>query len=290
MEIQFDNLSKIYAGAVTALDGITLTIPVGMYGLLGPNGAGKTTLMRILCTVLEPTGGRITVAGIDRVRDPQRVRTIIGYLPQEFGFYKRLTAYEYLDFAAGMKGLTAAERRSQVPDLLEKVNLSHERKKPVGGFSGGMKRRLGIAQALLGDPKVLVVDEPTAGLDPEERLRFRNLLADLSSNRIVLLSTHIVADIESACSQLAVLNRGRLRFTGSPAELIKRAHGQVWHVEIPTVDYERLRPLLKIVSSRRTPEGMALRVLSASNPLGLGEPLAPTMEDGYLCLMEEVVA
>lgn len=290
MQIVTEQLSKTYPGGVKALDEVSLTIPVGMYGLLGPNGAGKTTLMRILCTLLEPTGGRVTVAGVDRLKEPQRVREIIGYLPQEFGFYRRLTAWEYLDFAAGMKGLPAAERRRQISDVLEKVNLTGERARPVGSFSGGMKRRLGIAQAILGDPKVLVVDEPTAGLDPEERLRFRNLLADLSAHRIVLLSTHIVADIESACSALAVINRGRLRFTGAPAELVSLAEGRVWNVEVSGPDYERLRSQLKIASSRRTAEGMALRVIAPENPLGLGTPATPTMEDGYLCLMEEVVA
>lgn len=288
MQIITEALCKTYSKGVKALDSVSLTIPVGMYGLLGPNGAGKTTLMRILCTLLEPTAGRVTIAGVDRLREPQRVREIIGYLPQEFGFYRRLTAWEYLDFAAGMKGLPAGERRRQVDDVLDKVNLAHERSRPVGSFSGGMKRRLGIAQALLGDPKVLVVDEPTAGLDPEERLRFRNLLADLSANRIVLLSTHIVADIESACSALAVINRGRVRFTGSPSELISLAEGRVWSVEVSGADYERLRSQLKVVSSRRMAAGMALRVIARENPLGLGSPSAPTMEDGYLCLMEEV--
>lgn len=288
MEIRFDHLSKIYSGGVKALDNITLTIPVGMYGLLGPNGAGKTTLMRILCTLIEPTSGQITVAGVNRLEAPQRIREMIGYLPQEFGLYRKLTAYEYLDFAAGMKGLHAADRQRQVPLLLEKVNLAHERKKPVGGFSGGMKRRLGIAQALLGDPQILVVDEPTAGLDPEERLHFRNLLTELSGNRIILLSTHIVADIESTCSALAVLHKGRLHYHGSPAELVHLAEGRVWDVEIPAGDYDRLRPLLKIVSTRRTASGIALRVLAEGNPLDLGQPLPPTLEDGYLCLMEEV--
>lgn len=285
MQIELRNLTKIFPGGAKALDGITLTIGLGMFGLLGPNGAGKTTLMRILCTLLEPTSGEVTIAGIDRLREPQRVREIIGYLPQEFGFFQRLTAHEYLDFAAGMKGLSDAERRRQVPELLEKVNLAHERRKAVGSFSGGMKRRLGIAQALLGDARVLIVDEPTAGLDPEERLRFRNLLADLSGERIVLLSTHIVGDIESTCSALAVIDKGRLRFAGSPADLVAQADGRVWQVDVSAPDYERLRSHLRIVSSRRTESGMSLRVLADENPLGLGSRTAPTMEDGYLSLM-----
>jgi len=257
-----------------------------MFGLLGPNGAGKTTLMRILCTLLEPTAGRIMFDDIDRLRHPQRVRELIGYLPQEFGFFKRLNAREYLDFAGGMKGLSAAERRRQIPELLERVNLTDAARRPVGGYSGGMKRRLGIAQALLGQPQVLVVDEPTAGLDPEERLRLRNLLAELSVERIVLLSTHVVADVESACSRIAALDRGRLKFVGSPSELMKQAVGRVWHLDVNPEEYARLQGRLKIISARRTDEGFALRVLSDNNPLGRGAAASATLEDGYLCLMD----
>jgi ABC-2 type transport system ATP-binding protein len=289
LTITLKALTKTFPGGVTALNKISLSIPNGMYGLLGPNGAGKTTLMRILCTILPPTSGQIDICGLDPVKQPQAVRQIIGYLPQEFGVYKRLTAYEYLDFAAGMKGLSRPESKRQVEELLDKVNLTQERKKAVGSFSGGMKRRLGIAQALLGAPQVLVVDEPTAGLDPEERLRFRNLLTEISGERVVLLSTHIVSDIESACSNLAVIGRGQVRFTGLPEELALRAEGQVWNLEVSSAEYERLRGQLKIISSRRTGGGMALRVLAAANPFGLGEPGAPTMEDGYLTLMDEVV-
>ena len=290
MEIRLEGVTKTYSGGVRALDDLTLTIPRGMFGLLGPNGAGKTTLMRILVTLLEPTAGRITIAGIDRLREPHRVRQIIGYLPQEFGFYRRLTAREYLEFAAGMKGLPPAQRRRQVDELLVRVNLDRDARRPVGGFSGGMKRRLGIAQALLGDPRVLVVDEPTAGLDPEERIRFRNLLTELAGDRVILLSTHIVADVESACSALAVIDRGRLRFTASPGELARQAEGRVWQLTVPARDFERLRGGLRIVGARRVGDDMELRVLSAENPLGQGTPLAPTLEDGYLALMEGVPA
>ncbi|HLO03979.1 MAG TPA: ABC transporter ATP-binding protein [Symbiobacteriaceae bacterium] len=290
MEIRFEGVQKIYPGQVKALDGIDLTIPVGMYGLLGPNGAGKTTLMRILCTLMEPTAGKITVDGIDRLVEPERVRRILGYLPQEFGLYRRLTAPEYLDFVGSMKGLSGAERRRQVADVLERVNLTHERRKPLGGYSGGMKRRLGIAQALLGDPKILVVDEPTAGLDPEERLRFRNLLADLSTSRIVLLSTHIASDIEATCQSVAVMQKGRVRFTGSPTALMQAAAGQVWQLDLPAAEYERVRSTLKVVSARRTSDAVSLRVLAPERPLGIGESLPPTLEDGYLCLTGEGAA
>lgn len=291
MQIRIEHLSKTYPAPfsffggrtpVAALSDVTLTIGVGMFGLLGPNGAGKTTLMRILCTLLEPTSGRIQVGAVDRLKDPQRVRRMIGYLPQEFGFFKRLTAREYLEFAASMKGVSPR----QIPTLLEKVNLAHETRKYVGTYSGGMKRRLGIAQALLGDPRVLVVDEPTAGLDPEERLRFRNLLAELSGERIVLLSTHIVADVESACSQVAVIDRGRVRFAGSPALLVQRAQGQVWQLNVDDAEYSRLQYQLQVISSRRTEQGVSLRVLARENPLGRGTPAAVTMEDAYLHLME----
>lgn len=285
MQIAIDRLSKTYPGGVPALRDVTLNIGVGMFGLLGPNGAGKTTLMRILCTLLEPSSGRITIGNVDRVANPQRVRELIGYLPQEFGFFRRLTAYEYLDFAAGMKGVPARERRRRIPDLLERVNLSEESHRPVASFSGGMKRRLGLAQALVGDPRVLVVDEPTAGLDPEERLRIRNLLAELSVDRIVLLSTHIVADVESACSQLAILYKGWVRFSGNPGALIERAQGHVWQLEVSAVEFVRLQRALKIISSRRTGDGMSLRVLSPVNPLERGAPVPATLEDGYLALM-----
>lgn len=290
MTIQINGLQKLYPGNVKALDEISLTIPVGMYGLLGPNGAGKTTLMRILCTLMEPTAGSITVCGVDRLKEPEAVRRLIGYLPQEFGLYRRLTAPEYLDFVGAMKGLSAAERRSQVAEVLERVNLAHERKKAIGGYSGGMKRRLGIAQALLGQPQVLVVDEPTAGLDPEERLRFRNLLADLSTSRTVLLSTHIAGDIEASCQSVAVLQKGRLRFTGSLDQLIAEAKGRVWQLNLTAAEYERVRHSLKVVSARRTGDGVELRVLAPDSPLGAGAPLTPTMEDGYLCLTGEGIA
>lgn len=291
MQIRIEHLSKTYPAPfslfggrtpVAALSDVTLTIGVGMFGLLGPNGAGKTTLMRILCTLLEPTAGRIQVGDVDRLKDPQGVRRLIGYLPQEFGFFKRLTAREYLEFAASMKGVSPR----QIPSLLERVNLAHETRKNVGTYSGGMKRRLGIAQALLGDPQVLVVDEPTAGLDPEERLRFRNLLAELSGERIVLLSTHIVADVESSCSQVAVIDKGRVRFAGSPSLLVQRARGQVWQLQVDDAEYNRLQYQLQVISSRRSEQGITLRVLAPENPLGRSTPAAVTMEDAYLHLME----
>jgi ABC-2 type transport system ATP-binding protein len=207
MEITITRLTKHY-GKVRALEEVSLQIGGGMFGLLGPNGAGKTTLMRIITTLVPPTAGKVSVGGADVMKDPGSIRQQLGYLPQEFGFYKSLNAYEMLDYIAVMKNIPPKQRKSQVNNVLEAVNLQNTALRRVGGFSGGMKQRLGIAQALLGDPQLLVVDEPTAGLDPEERIRFRNLLARLSRERTVLLSTHIVADIEASCSGMAVLDRG----------------------------------------------------------------------------------
>lgn len=295
MEIHIEGLCKSFAAPfsslsegkpVQALSDVTLHIGVGMYGLLGPNGAGKTTLMRILCTLLKPTRGSVKIGDVDLVKEPQQVRRLIGYLPQEFGFFKRLTAREYLDFAGSMKGLSNRQRREQIPALLEQVNLAAESRKYIGSYSGGMKRRLGIAQALLGAPPLLVVDEPTAGLDPEERLRFRNLLAQISGNRVVLLSTHIVGDVESVCSRLAVLDGGRVQFEGRPAELVRQAAGRVWQLEVNDAEFSRLESELRIIASRRTAEGLSLRVLAPESPLGRGTAQPPTLEDGYLSLME----
>jgi ABC-2 type transport system ATP-binding protein len=204
MEITITRLTKHY-GKVRALEEVSLQIGGGMFGLLGPNGAGKTTLMRNITTLVPPTAGKVSVGGADVMKDPGSIRQQLGYLPQEFGFYKSLNAYEMLDYIAVMKNIPPKQRKSQVNNVLEAVNLQNTALRRVGGFSGGMKQRLGIAQALLGDPQLLVVDEPTAGLDPEERIRFRNLLARLSRERTVLLSTHIVADIEASCSGMAVL-------------------------------------------------------------------------------------
>ncbi|MGE5673664.1 MAG: ABC transporter ATP-binding protein [Mycobacterium leprae] len=285
MEIEIRHVTKRFLGGVVALDDVNLTIGPGMYGLLGPNGAGKTTLMRILATLLQPDQGTVTFGTIDPGRDPQAVRQLLGYLPQEVGFYRQLTGPEYLELVAGMKGVPRRQWAAQVQEVLERVHLADQRRKRIGQYSGGMKRRLGIAQALLGDPQVVIVDEPTAGLDPEERIRLRNLLADLSGNRTVMLSTHIVADVESVCNQLAVLNKGRVVYSGAAGGLPAMARGQVWQLELPGGEYERLRHTLQIVSSRRTETGVSLRVVSPENPFGTGTPLEPTMEDGYLCLM-----
>lgn len=286
MQIILTHLVKEY-GKVRALDGVTLDIAGGMFGLLGPNGAGKTTLMRLLTTGLRPTAGQIRIGEIDAISRPGEARKLIGYLPQEFGFYKGLTAFEMLDYIGTMKGLTPAEHRQQVPEVLEQVNLTHDARRRVGTFSGGMKQRLGIAQALLGNPAVLVVDEPTAGLDPEERIRFRNLLARLAAHRTVMLSTHIVADVEASCSHLAVLAKGRLAFAGTPTELTAAALGRVWELMVSPDEWEVLSGAFRITASRPVGAQVQVRVLAAENPLGLGRAVEPNLEEGYLAVMQQ---
>jgi ABC-2 type transport system ATP-binding protein len=285
MEIIVNKLSKDY-GRVRALDGVSFHIPGGMFGLLGPNGAGKTTLMRIAAGLMQPTSGDIMVGGADVQKDAGTVRRRLGYLPQEFGFYKTLTAREMLDYIAAMKNIPAALCRDQVESVLEAVNLSDKAGRKIGTFSGGMKQRLGIAQALLGDPELLIVDEPTAGLDPEERIRFRNLLARLSRQRTVLLSTHIVGDVEVSCSGIAVLNRGRLVFSGSPHALTGLAQGRVWTLKVEPRKLEEVEERFTIISSRGMNGKMEVRLLSGSSPYGLGEPASPNLEDGYVLVMK----
>lgn len=284
MNVKVEHLTKDY-GKFRALDDISLDIGTGMFGLLGPNGAGKTTLMKIITTVLRPTSGHVMAAGQDVMRDPHTVRQNLGYLPQDFGFYKSLNAYELLDYIGTMKNIPRQHRRQQIDNVLEQVNLHRDAKRRVGDYSGGMKQRLGIAQALMGDPVLLVVDEPTAGLDPEERIRFRNLLARISGQRTIILSTHIVADIEASCNQVAVLNRGRLRFDGTPAELIAHAQDKVWEIEINPAEYEHIEQRYAVISSRATNGRMMLRLIADENPLGRGASLQPGLEDGYVAVM-----
>ncbi len=285
MQIELQNLSKRY-GKQVALNGLNLEIGSGMYGLLGPNGAGKSTLMRILATLLPPSSGRALVAGHDVTRDQQEVRQLLGYLPQDFGLYKKLSAWEFLDLVGSLKGIFGkAKRQQQIEQVLRQVNLWDRRKQRLGGYSGGMKRRIGIAQALLGDPRLLIVDEPTAGLDPEERVRFRNLLTELSGDRVVLLSTHIVGDIESSCNQLAVLRQGELAFSGSQQELTAKAAGQVWQVAIDERDLPQFKREGRIVSTRRDGPLLKVRMICGNNPLNAGEPVAASLEDGYLSII-----
>lgn len=281
MKVVIKGLSKDY-GKVAALQGIDLTVEHGMFGLLGPNGAGKTTFMRILATLIPKTKGAVQIGPFDLDKAPHKVREILGYLPQAFNTYRSFTAAEVLDYVALLKGITDAKKRRRVVDeVLEQVNLSRRSRDKVGTFSGGMKQRVGIAQALIGDPKLLIVDEPSAGLDPEERIRFRNLLGEISRDRVVILSTHVVADIESVCSALAVLDRGRLLYQGSPDHLANKARGKVWSVTLRSDEFDKLHQV-QVLARRQTADGVHVRCLAADRPGPTAESVAPSLEDGYM--------
>lgn len=295
MEIKISNLSKNYgggAGAVAALKGIDLEIGPGMFGLLGPNGAGKTTLMRILAGLVNPSGGKVLVGGHDVADEAGKVavKAMLGYLPQDLGLYPDLSARQFVDYMAILKGLAnATARRRRVAEVLELVGLAEVAERKLKGFSGGMKRRVGIAQALVNDPQVMIVDEPTAGLDPEERIRFRNLLVDLASERIVLLSTHIVEDISQTCRDMAILDRGELRFRGNPSRLITEAQGKVWQITTP--DGAKPDSGLVVVSTLHLAEGVQYRVVGADVSQYPGaQPAQPSLEDGYVWLMRQASA
>jgi ABC-type multidrug transport system ATPase subunit len=289
VDIQIRQLTKVYRGGVRALVGIDLDIGAGMYGLLGPNGAGKTTLMRILAGILRPTDGTLTVGGHDGATERGRtaVKRVLGYLPQDLGMYPDLSAREFLDYIAILKGMDDRRARSKrVEELLALVGLGDVAARKLKTFSGGMKRRAGIAQALLNDPKLLIVDEPTAGLDPEERIRFRNLLAELSGgDRTVLLSTHIVEDIAQTTQRLAVLDAGQVVFRGEIAELVAMAAGNVWQLTLPAG--EKPAGSLTVISTMHLGESVQYRVIGGERPAHEVVPLAPTLEDAYVWLMRE---
>lgn len=283
--IEIQNLTKIYRNKVHALNGIDLSIGTGMFGLVGPNGAGKTTLMRILAGLLRASGGSVTVFGHDlsSYNERQAAKASLGYLPQDLGLYPNLNAYEFLDYMAILKGVTdKGERQHQVADLIEQVRLTDAARRRLKTFSGGMKRRIGIAQALLGDPKLLIVDEPTSGLDPEERVRFRNLLSDMATERTIILSTHIVEDISQSCNDLAVMRAGRVIFRGAPGDLIERARGHVWMITTEQRPDDRLT----IVSSLQMQHGTQYRVLGDPDGYRETTPVEPSLEDGYMWLMQ----
>ncbi|MBS3750583.1 MAG: ATP-binding cassette domain-containing protein [Anaerolineales bacterium] len=282
MELIIDGVSKRYKGNVWALRDFTLTLKPGLLGLLGPNGAGKTTLMRILATVLKPTKGSVMLNGIDITEHPNEMRKVLGYLPQDFGVYKHLNAVEFLLYLASVRGLNVLRIKDRIDQLLEMVNLDTARKQPLGQYSGGMKQRLGIAQAILNDPQVLIVDEPTAGLDPTARVRFRNLLAELSADRIVILSTHIVSDVESAAAEIAIIHHGRLSVHSSPDELMKNTHGKVWEVVVSSSELSELKESFIISGSTQKTGGTDARVIHEKPPIPKAQPLDPSLEDAYL--------
>lgn len=282
MDIQISGLRRTF-GKVTALDGLDLTVPGGMYGLLGTNGAGKTTLMRVLAGVLPPTAGTVRVGGHDLTTRTGRlaVQRRLGYLPQDLGLYPDLSAQEFLDYVGLLKGLDdTAARRRQIGELLDMVGLADAATRKLRGFSGGMRRRVGIAQALLGDPALVVVDEPTAGLDPEERIRFRTLLASIAAGRTVLLSTHIVEDVAQTCRDTAVMARGRVVFNGQVADIVQRAEGVTWELVGQGPPATGV-----VVSAVSRPDGTHYRLVSSSRPDPRAVPVQPSLEEGYVALM-----
>jgi ABC-type multidrug transport system ATPase subunit len=287
MNIEINDLSKIYRGGVQAINTIDMTIPSGMFGLLGPNGAGKTTLMRILAGILRPSSGTIHIGEYDihTERGRTSVKRILGYLPQELGMYPDLSAREFLDYVGILKGMDNRKARHQrVEELLEIVSLSNEASRKLKTYSGGMKRRIGIAQALLNDPKLLIVDEPTAGLDPEERIRFRNLLSDLGGDRTVLLSTHIVEDIAQTCRNLAIMKSGKVIFQGTTAELVGETRGKVWIITTQGIKPEGN---FTVVSTLNMGTTIQYRVVGELSPRAGAVPTEPSLEDGYVWLMRE---
>ena len=285
------DLMKTYSSGVHALKGISLDIQPGLFGLLGPNGAGKTTLMKILATLLEPDSGTAEMNGVDLIKAKAETRKKLGYLPQDFGLYPTLTAAQMLDYFAKLKGVAGKkERRSLVDALLERVNLSAERNRRLGGFSGGMRQRVGIAQALIGNPELLVVDEPTAGLDPEERGRFHNLLAECAGeNAVVLLSTHIVSDVANLCNQFAVIQSGRILTTTSPEAALARLEGRIWEATLPREQVEELKANNKVISTQVIGGRKRVRMLSQNGkPAESFVPVAATLEDHYFIVVNQV--
>jgi ABC-type multidrug transport system ATPase subunit len=285
MQLTVERLSKSYGCAVRALSNVDFTLGPGVLGLLGPNGAGKSTLMRILATITRPSAGKVLWNGSDIAHGPDALREVLGYLPQDFGVYPNLNAVEFLEYLAAVKGIAAAPARKRIGELLEIVNLTDVAKRPLGGYSGGMRQRVGIAQALLNDPQLLIVDEPTAGLDPEERVRFRNLLSELSGERIVILSTHIVSDIEAVATSIAILARGQLLAHGSPESLLASVAGKVWEIIVASVDLPALRQKYLISSTAHRSDGVHVRIVAEVAPAGGARQLEPSLEDAYLAAL-----
>jgi ABC-2 type transport system ATP-binding protein len=282
MNLRLEHVSKVYKGGVWGLRDISLQIFPGILGLLGPNGAGKSTLMRILATITKPTDGRVTWNGTNIVDSPNELRTVLGYLPQDFGVYPNLNPIEFLEYMAAVKGLVGRESKRRIHELLQIVNLFDVRKKPLGGFSGGMKQRIGIAQALLNDPQLLIVDEPTAGLDPEERTRFRGILSELSNTRIVILSTHIVSDVEATASQIALIKRGQLLNSTTPDCLLQSVEDKVWEWESPSAEIPDLKQHYLISSTLPRTEGIVVRAIASEAPSSIARLVPPRLEDAYL--------
>ncbi|HPA46807.1 MAG TPA: ABC transporter ATP-binding protein [bacterium] len=285
LRVECHDLRKVYPDGTEALKGITLTLTEGLFGLLGPNGAGKTTLMEIITLLLAPTSGRLTLCGLDTRKHETRIRSLLGYLPQFFGYYPELTAQEFLTYIGRLHNLSRHSARDRARDLLRMVRLEEVRNKRLSTFSGGMLRRVGIAQALMGDPKILIVDEPTAGLDPEERVHFRNDLFELGEGRVVILSTHIVGDVEETCSRMALISDGQLRYCGSPMDFVSPAEGRIWEFVGSSDDLEGLMGQGNLVQVREQPDGLAFRVAAPEPPRPTARPVLPTLEDAYVLFL-----
>jgi ABC-2 type transport system ATP-binding protein len=282
LELRIDGVGKCYGRDLWALRNFALTLGPGVLGLLGPNGAGKTTLMRILATVIRPTEGTVTWDDTDIAKRPDSLRRVLGYLPQDFGIYNHLNAVEFLEYLAAVRGLRYRPARRRIAQLLEMVNLHTVPRMPLGQFSGGMRQRLGIAQALLNDPQLLIVDEPTAGLDPGERVRFRNLLTELAGQRIVILSTHIVSDVETAATEIALIHKGRLLKHAPPEALLAEATGKVLNWIVPSSKLGELKGRYLISGSIHRPDGVHVRIISENAPAPEATSLSPSLEDAYL--------
>jgi ABC-type multidrug transport system ATPase subunit len=282
--LQVERVSMRYPGGHLALDEVSLALRPGILGLLGPNGAGKSSLMRLLATLTRPTSGRVLWRGHDIAVEPDLLRVALGYLPQDFGVYAALSAREFLRFLAAVKGLPVRRADERIDECLAHVGLTEDADRRLGGYSGGMRQRVGIAQALLNDPTVLILDEPTVGLDPGERLRFRHLLTDLAGERLVLLSTHIVSDIEASATAIAVLLKGRLCFDGPPEALLASAQGRTWEMTVPAARVPELRARHAVSQSIVRPGGVQLRLVSDAHPGDGAEAVAPTLEDAYMRL------
>ena len=289
MSIIIKNLNKIYPNGNHALKDINLEIPSGMFGLLGPNGAGKSTLMRILVALMELTSGEIEMYGCNLLKERREVRRILGYLPQDFRFFAKYKVIEFLDYAARLSGMNDNKKRKQaVADMLEQVGLYEVRERYAAKLSGGMKRRLGIAQALIHEPKVIIVDEPTTGLDPEERIRFRNLLTQVSSNdTTIILSTHIVGDISSSCNDMALLNKGEISFRGSPEEMLKRADGKVWRLTVNDEEYNAINKKYPIIATIPMGDMWDIQVVAEKLDGYNAENISPNLEHAYVYFMEK---
>ena len=283
MKLEIQNLSKQYTHEKYGLKDFSLTIEKGILGLLGPNGAGKSTLMRIISTISQPTGGSITLDGVDIVRNPNDIRKILGYLPQDFGVYPNLNAYEFLEYIAAMKGVGGPNLRLRIEQLLEGVNLMESAKKPIGTYSGGMKQRIGIAQVLLNNPKILIFDEPTVGLDPEERVRFRNLISDLANDCIIILSSHIVSDIETIADEVAIMKKGRLIAKKLQADVIDTVRDKVFESMIDTAELTTFKENYLVVNTIRKKDKVLVRYI-ADDPVRIAVACTASLEDAYLFL------